>query len=341
MLIMWGAIAGQSVRETPASANPEESDFFLYVAIAERVVDGESYYEAAVKEQELRGYPVSPASTIRTPTTTLLVTSLGPKVAFGVMLTLISIVLIMSIVAFERISQTRMQWWASILLLAAAISLFAQSAVYFQETWALLFMYLSLHTRKRSATLAIGFAVLAFAFRELALPFLFAMALFEFINRNKKTAFGWVAAAAMCLGSYLFHVAAVNRAVEAFGIGTVIESDGWFALGGWPFIVGSVRSVTALSALPLWVSVLIVPLSLLGWSMLKSETGARFTFAILGFVLPFLFIGRPNNNYWGLLYAALLLPGLAFSWPALKSLVLSATRALKPLARDAGPEDSA
>src|SRR5690606_27467913 len=120
------------------------------------------------------------------------------------------------------------------------------------------------------------------------------------------------------------HLYLASQAVHEFAGNVAPSSPGWLVFGGWPFIVGSVRSVTALLAFPLWVSAVIVPLSLTGWIFNHHEVSGRIPFAILGFVLPFMFIGRPDNDYWAILYAALLVPGLAFSIPALNMLIRSA-----------------
>ena len=324
VLVLWTLFAGESVRSAPRSVNPDESDMYLYIEIAERVTNGAGYYESAVLEQISRGYPVQPATTIRTPTTTMLVTTLGPTFAFAVMCSLIGIVLISALFIFEVFSNSRISWILSILLLVSSFALFGPQAIYFQETWAVLMMILSIFASRRSLGLAIVLALIACAFRELALPFVFAMALFELLSNRVKRAIAWICAGAVYLAGYSLHIWAATRAVDLFGSGDVHGSPGWFAFGGWPFIVGSVRSVTVLSAFPLWISALIVPLALLGWLFIKNEIALRFSLAVLGFVVPFLIIGRPNNNYWGLLYAAMLLPGLAFGWRGLRTLALSA-----------------
>lgn len=323
-LISWGALAGQSVREAPTSVNPEESDLYLYIAIAERVAEGEEYYAAAVAEQSERGYPVQPATTIRTPTTVALITAVGPKTSYGIMAVLLALSLLSAVFVYGKLADTRVKWIAAVLTMVASLALFGPLAIYFQETWAVLLIFLSLIVRGRTLAASIALALLACAFRELALPYMFAMMLFEASRRDFKAAFAWSLAGVGFLATYMLHVLAVSNAVAASGISSAGESPGWLALGGWPFIVGSTQSVTILSALPLWVSVLVVPLSLFGWSLAKSEFAQRMVFAILGFVIPFLFIGRPNNNYWALLYAALMLPGLAFSWAAIRESVRAA-----------------
>lgn len=321
-LMAWGVLAGQSVRDTSEPLEAAKSDINLYIAITERVIGGEGYYQAAISEQTNRGYPVQPATAVRTPVTTTVISVLGADLAFALLLTLLASVFLGAVFQFEKLTKSRGEWVGALLVLALAAVLFGPLAIYYQETWAVLLLFLSLLTRKSSLAVAVVLALVACAFRELALPFIFAMALFELIDRNRRAALVWAAAGIGYVALYGLHVVAVAHGVEEFGQGAAVDSPGWLAFGGWPFIVGSVRSVTVLSALPLWVTAIVTPLALLGWLMRKSEKALPFTFAIASFIIPFLFIGRPNNNYWALLYALLLLPGLAFSFSGIKALII-------------------
>ena len=322
--ITWSLASGASVREPPVKFDPLKSDIHLYQAISERMSAGETYYLAAIREQYERGYPIAPAQTVRPPATSYLVSTLGPEMSHWLMLGLVIAALVLALVQFEGIARNRLQWLGatSILLILAVI--FGPLAIYLHESWAVIFLLLSLLASRRSLTAAVILACVAFAFRELALPFFIAMAVFEFINHRRRNSLVWIGFAIACAASYLLHVLAVHNALSELGPLVSAESQSWLALGGWPFIVGSVRSVTVLSALPLWVSSCVVPLALVGWCMRKNETAQLFAIASLGFIIPFLFIGRPNNNYWAMIYALILLPGFAFSWQGMKGLVLNA-----------------
>lgn len=323
VLIVWGILAGQVVRVAPENTNVEGSDLHLYMAIADRVSSGENYYEAAIQEQIARGYPVMPSTSVRTPVTTVLVTALGEQVAYALMIALIGAAAIACVITFERVSRNRLQWIGSSVFFVASLAIFGPIAVFFQETWAVLLIVLSICIRGRSLTASITLALLACGFRELAFPFILAMAMADVFESRKREAIAWVGAGIGYLALYAWHAAAVSNAVEKFGGDSAQESPGWLAFGGWPFIVGSVQSVTPLSLFPLWVSAVLVPLALLGWLLNHGDASLRFTLAVLGYVLPFLVIGRPNNDYWALLYAPLLLPGMAYSFSGLRLLVSS------------------
>ena len=63
-----------------------------------------------------------------------------------------------------------------------------------------------------------------------------------------------------------------------------------------------------LLAAPLWVPALAAPLALLGLAC-RGPTGAglglRLGVVVLGYTLAFCIVGRPDNDYWGLMIAPL------------------------------------
>lgn len=335
IFMLWGVLAGQAVREAPAVIDPAQSDLYLYKTIVEAMDKGDSYYRAAIDAQLAGGYPVQPAPTVRLPTTATLISITGERTAFVLLAVLLGSAILASIRSFDLVSSTRRQWIGSSFLLVLAMAIFGPPAIYFQETWAVLFLLLSLASRRSSLTLAVSFAVLAFAFRELSILFILSMGIHEMLHRRTKAVCFWASAACMCTIAYFGHAWAAEQALQGISVDSQTASPGWLVFGGWPFIVGSVRSVTMLSLTPLFVSALVVPLALVGWVLnARTEDAERFTFAVLGFILPFMLIGRPNNDYWALLYAALLLPGLAFSWQALKLLVSAALMSSHPDKQD-------
>ena len=59
------------------------------------------------------------------------------------------------------------------------------------------------------------------------------------------------------------------------------------------------------------VAAVAVPLGLFGWAQVGGVAD-RALATCLAFAGLFLVFGRPDNTYWGLLFGALLLTGLAF-----------------------------
>ena len=69
------------------------------------------------------------------------------------------------------------------------------------------------------------------------------------------------------------------------------------------------RIVSAVSAA---LVAFIVPLALFGW-LFAGRLGQLVLATCGAFIAGFLVIGRSNNTYWGLLFAAELVAGLAFA----------------------------
>ena len=102
------------------------------------------------------------------------------------------------------------------------------------------------------------------------------------------------------------------------------QSPGWSSSGGWPFILGLVQRSSLFGLLPLPLVALGVPLALLGWASLRSETVERGALLLIGYVAAFMAVGRPDNFYWGIMIAPLLPLGLAFAPAAIRDLLRAA-----------------
>jgi len=291
------------------------SDLDLYREIADAVRSGQNYYTAAVEQQVKFDYPVTPASTVRLPTAAFVVAALGETGAYILLLGLLGIGVIGALFCFEKLTNSRTRWFGSMLLMAASLALIAApAAVLFSETWAFVLMLLALtYWNPKRIWPAVLLGLAAVCFRELALPFLVSMAFAAGIEKRWREVAAWLSAGAAFLCLYLVHVFAVAEGVAQVVSGSPPSSPGWVYFGGWPFVVDLVRSTTPLSALPYTVAAVLSGLALLGWySVRRSSTGLRFLLASLSFMLPFMAIGRSQNTYWGLLFAALLIPGAAF-----------------------------
>jgi hypothetical protein len=88
--------------------------------------------------------------------------------------------------------------------------------------------------------------------------------------------------------------------------------------GGLDFVLLTVRMNSLLFAAPpaaLWLFLLV---SLIGLAQRSDATSRLCCLAALLYLLAFAFVGRPENFYWGLLYAPLLPwgvgPGLSALW---------------------------
>ncbi|HLL59831.1 MAG TPA: hypothetical protein VK391_08095, partial [Allosphingosinicella sp.] len=158
--------------------------------------------------------------------------------------------------------------------------------------------------------------------RELALPYLFVMAVLAWRDGSRREAAAWVGAILFSFAALAGHAAALSQHV----LPTDGASQGWSSAGGLPFILGMLKRCTLFAFLPLSAIAFLLPLTLLGWAGLRSPSGERAALILSGFLLAFMAIGRPDNFYWGILIAPLLPIGLAFAPAALRDLVAAAAK---------------
>lgn len=303
---------------TNPTGSPQGGDASLYRQITTRVAKGENYYHAVAVEHRASFYPLKPYTAVRPPVLTAIMSRIGPTAA-DLLLRLLAITAAVATV-IRLVPDLRAPFReAAILLAATSAGAFVQSGMWvWHEVWAGLLITLALACRTDrhwAASLALGLT--AALIRELAFPFLIVMAGAAWRDGRKREAYAWVGACAIVLTALAFHwwmVAGIARAGD-------VTSPGWAALGGWRFDLTLARQSSLLIALPAWVAALTVPFALLGWAAKAGGYAARTT-ALLGFWFgAFLIFGRPDNAYWGFLFAPILPIGLAFAPSALADLV--------------------
>ncbi len=282
-------------------------DVALYRGIAAEVAAGAGYYPAAVGAQLANGYPTTPSLVVRLPTLTYLQVWLGPTGATVLLAGLGMVAVLAMLAALDRAGLGLAERVAGAVLLAANVAVCAIGPVsWFAEAWAGMLVLAAIAVRtERSWWLSVLLGLAAVCFRELALPFLLVMAVLSWRRRREPLA--WCAAIAVFAVGYGLHTAAVAAAQPA----TPVTSPGWLQFGGWAFVVAATRMGSVLAVLPQPVAAVAVPLGLFGWAQ-AGGVADRALATCLAFVGLFLVFGRPDNTYWGLLFGALLLTGLAF-----------------------------
>lgn len=326
LLLALIALLGIGFVRAPTT-NPTGSaaggDAALYRQITERVAGGTNYYQAVAIEHRASFYPLKPYTAVRPPVLTEIMVAVGPNTA-DVLLRLLAIVAAAATV-IRLAPQMRAPWReAAILLSATSAGAFVQSGMWvWHEVWAGLLITLSLACRTdRHWRASLVFGLAAALIRELAFPFLIVMSVAAWVGGNRREARAWAAAAALVLVMLALHWTMVSR----IALPGDVTSPGWLALGGWRFDLALARQSSLLMALPSWVAALVVPFALLGWFARTDGYAAR-TAALLGLWLGlFLLMGRPDNAYWGFLFAPILPVGLAFAPAALHDLI----RAVRP-----------
>lgn len=285
-------------------------DLVLYRAINVRMDAGEGYYRAAAAEQRTQGYPLRPFVTFRLPTLALMHHYLGPAAMTGIIWALIIAV--------------TLAWWGrlkgafvdpgrrviGVMLIISGLTLATRpELVVVHDNWAGLLVSLSLALyRPGNALPSIVIGLAAVLVREIALPFVLLMAAFAVGHQRWRELIGW----AIALALFTFAMALHAHAVAGILLPGDPASQGWTAMGGWPFFDLAMRLCTALRALPVSMGAVLVPLSMLGWAAWASDTGLRGLLLIAGYMLMLMVIGRPENFYWGLIIAPAFLLGFAF-----------------------------
>lgn len=313
---------------------PDKSDAALYRAIDARMHAGDGYYHAAAAEQRARHYPLKPFVTMRLPTLASLRHALGPVGTLWLLGALVIASIAATVVRLRAMLPSRPLWAvACVLLVLGAVPLVQPVMTLWHEAWAGLFVALALACRSERRwwpSVVLGLA--AVLIRELALPFLIVMALVAARERRRVEALGW-AVAILVFG--------VAMAAHAVAVTAVLQpgdpaSQGWASFGGWQFILALAHGCTLLRAFPTAVTAIIVPIALLGWAAAPGGYATRTALTFCVWIGAFFVIGRPDNFYWGLLMAPLLLVGAALAIPAVRDLFRAALgSAPHPLA---GPE---
>ena len=324
---VWTAVptARDPVPATQAEAGGEaerDTDLQLYDRIAERVMEGDSYYRAAVEEQRARNFPVRPGLAVRLPTMAYLSVLMGRE-AFAAMIFLAAL--------------TAGAWFARLgtepggterRLVAVALLLFGMAAglnpeyLVLHEVWACLFIALAIGLHRPGkwhwAWLA---AAAALAIREHALPFVLLLGAMAAWRRDWRETAAWGALVLLfALGLWL-HLAQVN----ALLLPGDRPSDNWLALRGLRGLTSNVVLTSPLHFLPMQLAAPLALLPLAGWAGWKSPLGTFATLFCMGYGVFFMIAGRDNNFYWALVVVPVWFVGLAFLPMALRSLWLRAT----------------
>jgi hypothetical protein len=320
-LVLYAALLPQVI---PASSPIRGyNDTTLYEAIADRVAAGQGYYAAASAEHRANGYPTAPPQVFREPALTWLLAVLRVDLLRRATLVALALVVVLAMrAALEREGVATMPRLIAMAALSTGVAIAGVNRIYFlHEAWAAMFIALSLALyRPGRWVLPVIFGVVACLFREIALPYLLAMAAFALWERRWRELAGWAAGAAVFIGLYAVHLA---HAQALFRPGDPISS-GWIALGGPRFVLETAHRSIALNLVPPVVVAFAVGLGLVGLVGARNAIAARCALIVGGYMAAFLVVGRPDNGYWGLLYAPLLPLGWVVGPFAVRDLVRSA-----------------
>ena len=304
-----------------APLGSDRGDVALYRAIVTRMQAGEAYYAAVAAEQVARGYPTRPFLTWRLPTTAWLISTLGETPA-TMLLRLLALAAILAwIRALGDAGLTKLPRMLGALMVFFSLAVtITPPSLYFHEAWAGTLIALALPLYSRWWRLSLILSLAALAFRELALPFVLVMAAVAYLEGRRVEATWWT------VGIFVF---LMGLALHAWQVQGLLGLDakagtGWLALGGWHFVLSTLNWNLIGMATPAWFAAIWVPLAWLGAAARQDSLGTRLFLTVSVYIVIFLFVGREDNHYWGILISPLVTVSLVYTPMALQALWHSA-----------------
>ena len=323
MTIVWGAICCEkSSRSERAASRTNRADIQLYDSIVRRVHAGENYYEVVRSELRARNYARRPFFNWRLPALALFLGKLPtPEIGKWTLIALALVTLAIWLLILSQEGGFHMTLFGGWILLGTLVSCFTDQAFLFHELWAGVLIALSIGVHTRSRALSVASGLLALAVRELSLPFTVVMLIMAYKEKHRREAIAWL----LGITIFFLYLGVHARTVSGLLIDSDRANDTWLQLGGWSFVLTTAKWTLLTFVSPWWIDVILLPLALLGMAGWRGAVGTRVGLTMSLYILAFLIVGRPDNYYWGLMYAPLIPLG-----------VLHAPRALADLVRAAG-----
>jgi hypothetical protein len=309
--------------ETHRPPRHQITDVQLYSQIIGGVRQGGGFYVVAADQLRTNHYPLKPFITFRQPLLDTMIARIGDRAATILLGSLgMAAILIWSIRLYR--SLPLVPWGVGVFVITmTALSTAGPWMLVWHEVWAgyLIAIAIGLRTRRRWLPSAVLLLVAALI-REFTLPVILLMLALAIVERRRAEAIGYAAIFIGALAALGWHAHQVGGVVLA----TDRTSPGWHGLQGWRFFLTMTRLSGPLEHYPSWIPAITTPLALLGWASWRSETGLRVALMLIGWACLFMLAARPDNFYWGMMLAPLLLTGLAFVPQALLDLARSASR---------------
>lgn len=300
-----------------------KSDMNLYRRVVMDVEQGQSYYHAAAAEHRRFQYPTSPAPVFRMPTLAWLLAALRFDA-----IRLLALALVYGasvIVLYRELLTAGKSFPVRIGVLAVAVTGLsvagATDAVYWHEIWASLLMAISLLSYRPTLWWpAVLCGLFACLIREIAVPYLLVMALFALRQKRWTELAAWAGATGLFAVAYAAHL---RVAAALYQPGDIISAS-WLGFGGWNFAFATAKWNILLHPLPYSGIAFAICMGVLGLAGARDHRAQRAAVLVSGYVISLMIVGRPDNYYWGILYAPLLPLGWVLAWDAMPELVRSA-----------------
>ena len=316
--LSWVIVHPNLVANPMRDPSTDKGDDALYRAIMGHMAAGVGYYGAVAREQHARGFATRPFLTWRLPTMAWIINQLGETPALSLLRLLALLAIYAWIQVVKDLGMGRYAKIAGGLLVYfnLVILVLPSTVVYMHELWAGTLMALSLALHRRWWLLSVICGLAALAVRELALPYVLAMGYWAIREEHWTELAGWgLGVLAFTLGLTV-HAILVMELIPP----DAMQGPSWLAFGGWPFLLQVNQWNLITLILGGVLSAIWVPLALLGAAARMDPLGRRLMMIVWGYSLAFLFVGRSNNGYWGLIYGPIVAVSLVFAPMALRDL---------------------
>jgi hypothetical protein len=300
---------------------PGRADTDLYMAVINRVHQGEGYYRVLSTELPSREYPTRSVFNWRTPLPLWVIGKLPAPALGKMLLTLLALVLAcftFEVLAREDGGLVGRSLLCMSLLVGPLLPCGLGSVFVMPELWAGVLIGLSIAAfglKWNGWGVALGLAALFC--RELALPYCVLAAGLAAMGRRRGELAAWVVGIVLW-GVYLMgHWYQVQAVMP---LDARAHSHGWIRWGGARFVLGTVNMNAYLLSLPAWATALYFLAAVVGFAGWNSPLGIRAGLAAAAFMGAFMIVGQEFNQYWGLLTNPILCLGVARSPQSLDEL---------------------
>ena len=301
---------------------PGQTDMLLYETIVADIRGGSPYYAAAAEAQRMGHYPLKPFFAVRLPTLAVVEATLPPLLV-SLMLLALCIGTVLAWVARLRPEMAGVVplGAAGLLVIAGLYVNLDTSFVVFHEVWAGPLMALSLALRRPGRWLpAVAFGLSAMLIRETGLLYVAIMAVFAWVEGERRETLGWLGA----IGVFAVVLAAHAHAVSLVSGPLDRVSQGWSGLEGFGFYVRLATISSGLDILPQWLASLVLGTALFGWLAWRDAVASRALVVFAAYAALISLFARSDNFYWALMTTPVLLVGLVFAVDGLRDMIAAA-----------------
>lgn len=299
-LLVW---IGLGISEPVKRAGP--SDLDTYQRVVEGLRGGQNYYSALHAALLDGGYGTLSPLNWRPPLFLTLLSWLPTLAAAQALLEVLTAAAwVMAVAYLYRRGNLAAATIGAILLPLSLLSIFADRAELSFELCAGTLLLISVSAYGLGwRWLGFAVAVLALFVRELAVLYAVVCLVTAIKERWWREVVGWAVALTAYGAFYLWHWNQLSALIGPADHGASVD---WLQFGGLRFVLRTAAFNGILLVLPYWAAALALVVGLAGL-----VTMPRALATVVLYLLLFLVYGRPENGYWGALYAPLIVLGIA------------------------------